>query len=192
MDHESNRRLSEPQKDSWNDPSGPIQVFNVRSPRRTEEVGPKQEDGLGYGPDLNNDMADGIKAERAKESRFRRIGKRVLGIAIGIGGAVALYLAADKEPNKRMEREAWLNAMQKEAAGYNASLSYGEDASSIAFIGQHNGVQTYYLLEDTDNNSLIDKGHSSNSLGGAEFESENGTTVKDAINRLNMQMDKGN
>lgn len=186
------------QNDAWNDPKGPIQVMNVRSPRRTAEQpmqAEKPQNRPAYDePEVTNETNDLVEAERNRDKGTwpYRV-KKALGATAVALVAAGVILAADKEPNQPMTKEAWEETAQKGAGSYDADFDYNENGHSIITIKDiHNGVQTQYYLDDIDNDTLIERGHTSNQNGGAEIAVEDGTTIKDAIYRLNVQMDKQN
>ena len=170
-----------------NNTNGPIEGLEMGHPRRTAEMAAAAAE--------RQQRRDEIKAERTEEiNKLKSVGKKVLAAAIAAGAITLLALTGEKEKGIGipLSQTEWEDTMEKETAGYGASIQYEEDGSSIAFVDSHNGVRTYYYFEDSNNDSYVEQGHASNATGGADGSFGDGATIKDAVYRLNAQMDKNN
>ncbi len=150
-----------------NNTNGPIEGLEMSHPRRTAEEAAEQAER-----EANRAQK---KAERtAQVERWKNIGKGVLA-ALALSGATAALILSGKEkmPGESLSQTEWEEAMRKETAGYGANLAYDEDGSSISFVDDRNGVQTHYYFDDIDNDTYIEKGHSSSANGGANFDQSN-------------------
>ncbi|MDO4746837.1 MAG: hypothetical protein Q4A70_00625 [Candidatus Saccharibacteria bacterium] len=170
-----------------NNTNGPIEGLEMGHPRRTAEMAAAAAE--------RQQRRNEIKAERTEKiEKIKSIGRKVLAVVIAAGGITLLALTGEKEKGMGipLSQTEWEDTMKKETAGYGASIQYEEDGSSIAFVDSHNGVQTYYYFEDSNNDSYVEQGHASNATGGADGSFGDGATIKDAVYRLNTQMDKNN